>query len=471
MTSTCFLKKYGLFIFLFLLSVALQAQSMEYKKAINDFQRHYNNKDADAIFNSFSPNMQHAISLKKTKSFIQSLHSQLGAMEQATFIEYSLNTRALFKSDFKRGTMAVYLSLDTNKQLNLLLVKPYETPIVPQYQVTPQLDAYPQAIADSIFTYTKAFPNATQLAIAVVQDGQTSYYGIIKEKNVVHPISNEQSIFEIGSITKVFTSSVLASLVHKELISLDGSITPYYPYDIKENPNITFKSLANHTSGLPRLPDNLNPKVKEDPYQEYNETKLKAYLQRFLPSSTTPAYIYSNLGAGILGYTLARSQETTFPILIQEEILTPYGLSHTYTNPEAVPNQLVLGLDESGNTTSNWHFDTLFAAGGLLSCVADLAVFANAQFNPDDDTLALTRIPTVSVSPTMQIGLGWHIITSKKGQTLYWHNGGTGGYSSSMAIDTANKTAVVILSNVSPSNTYGKNIDKLCFGLLPTTEN
>ena len=444
---------------------------MEYKKAINDFQRHYNNKDADAIFNSFSPNMQHAISLKKTKSFIQSLHSQLGAMEQATFIEYSLNTRALFKSDFKHGTMAVYLSLDSNNQLNLLLVKPYETPIVPKYRATKQLDAYPQAIADSIFTYTKAYPNATQLAIAVVQDGQTSYYGIIKEKNVVHPIKNEQFIFEIGSITKVFTSSVLASLVNKGLISLDGSITPYYPYDIKENPNITFKSLANHTSGLPRLPDNLNPKVKEDPYQDYNETKLKAYLQRFLPSSTTSTFTYSNLGTGILGYTLGRSQETTFPLLLQEEILRPYGLNHTYTNLESVPNQLVPGLDESGNTIPNWQFDTLFAAGGLLSSVADLAIFASAQFNPDDDTLTLTRIPTVNVSPTMEMGLGWHILTSKKGNTLYWHNGATGGYSSSMTIDTAHKTAVVILSNVSPDNTYNKNIDKLCFKLIELVTN
>ena len=115
----------------------------------------------------------------------------------------------------------------------------------------------------------------------------------------------------------------------------------------------------------------------------------------------------------------------------------------------------------------NWDFDVLFGGGGILSSTEDLVKFANAQFNPKNKELALTRKPTFDIDESMKIGLGWHILKTDKGFNWVWHNGGTGGYSSSMVIDAEKKNGVIILSNASNIN---DNIDDLCFKLMKQIE-
>lgn len=107
-------------------------------------------------------------------------------------------------------------------------------------------------------------------------------------------------------------------------------------------------------------------------------------------------------------------------------------------------------------------------AGGIVSITEDLSKFAYAQFDPKNKELALTRKPTFRINEDTAIGMCWHIIKSRNGKDLYWHNGGTGGYSSSMAVNVEEKTAVIILSNVASINDL---IDGLCFELMNEMEN
>jgi CubicO group peptidase (beta-lactamase class C family) len=212
---------------------------------------------------------------------------------------------------------------------------------------------------------------------------------------------------------------------------------------------------------------------EHNPYKNYGEKALNEYLENMLKLESEPAkvYSYSNLGAGLLGYTLGVSQKTSFQKLLQDRIFEKFRMTNSFTSSNNLNNSLVKGLNSNGEIVSNWDFDALFGAGGILSSTEDLAKFAKAQLNPKNRELALSRKPTFNVNEKMEIGLGWHILKSENDKELFWHNGGTAGYSSSIAINLEGRNAVIILSNVSAFNPKMKNIDNLCFELIGTLEN
>ncbi|AKK72028.1 penicillin-binding protein [Chryseobacterium gallinarum] len=443
----------------------LSAQTENYTTAIDHFQKNYNTGKYEEIFNSFSTGMKQALPLENTKQFLAGLKAQAGDIKSKEFTGYQQGTYATYKTQFEKTVLAVNISLDKQNTINGLFIKPYEEIKESQSKTVNALTIYPKEIAEIIYSKSKDFPDNTQLSIALIQNGKTNYYGILKENGAIKPIENQNKIFEIGSITKVFTSTVLASLAEANKIKLTDNINPYYPFAFKNNITLNFESLANHTSGLPRLPDNLDLSNEANPYKAYHLKELEEYLKNFLIHGNK-TYSYSNLGAGLLGYTLGLSQKTTFQKLVQKNIFDKYHMNSSFTSSEGLGGRLIKGYRKNGEIASNWDFDVLFGAGGILSTTEDLAKFANAQFDPENKELALTRKPTFTINGTMKIGLGWHILISKEGKEFVWHNGGTGGYSSSMAVNANDKTAVIILSNVSEIN---DPIDKICFELLNST--
>ncbi len=255
-------------------------------------------------------------------------------------------------------------------------------------------------------------------------------------------------------------------------LNLSDKINPYYPFLFKNKVAITFESLANHTSGLPRLPTNLDVSNAENPYKTYGVKEMDYYLanQMNLVSVSNNSYDYSNTGAGLLGHSIEISQNTTFTKLLEQFIFKKYKMNTTFTSSQNAKALLVSGLNDKGDTIANWDFDVLFGAGGILSTTSDLAQFALAQFDSKNKVLELTRIPTATVNQNMKIGLGWHLLKSKNNTDLIWHNGATAGYSSSMTLDIKNKNGVIILSNVSGLTPKNKKIDEMCFGLMALLE-
>lgn len=444
-------------------------QTENYKKAIDNFQTNYNAENYDVIFNNFSPEMQKALPLENNRQFLTGLKIQVGKIIDKEFINDENGTGAIYKTQFEQAVLGIYISLNNQNKIAGLLIKPYEEPKIVESANVNALDNYPKEIAEIIFSKTKNLPNNAQLSIAVIQNGKADYYGVIRNDETIRPIENQNEIFEIGSITKVFTSTVLASLVKDKEIKLTDEINAFYPFGFKDNIKITFESLANHTSGLARLPENLDLANTTNPYKSYGKNEIEYYLKNLLKLDDEPfkSYAYSNLGTGLLGYTLGISQKTTFQELLQKKVFDKYGMKNSYTTSENLGNRLVKGMDKNGNIVSNWDFDVLFGCGGILSTTEDLVKFTHAQFDPTNKDLELTRKPTFEINEGFKIGLGWHILKSKNGYDLYWHNGGTGGYSSSITIDIENKKAIIILSNVSNIN---KNIDTLGIELINGTE-
>ena len=221
------------------------------------------------------------------------------------------------------------------------------------------------------------------------------------------------------------------------------------------------------------MPSNIDDQIDypENPYKNYDQSYLEEYLKNFLKVDKKAIGIpsYSNLGFAILGYTISKIYEMSYEDLIQQFIFSKFKMNSSFLAADKVDKRLVKGLNEKGDITPNWDLSAMSSSGGILSNVEDLVRFGTAHFDESNIELNLLKKKTAMVNERVDMGIGWHIINSEKSENKWhWHNGGTGGYSSSMALDFKNKTGVVILSNVSAFNPYQDNIDQLCFELMKT---
>lgn len=452
-----------------------QTEKADNKNLTEKFVENYNNYDYVGIFSMFADVMKDALPIDKTTEFLKGLKSQAGNITNREFIKYENGTYASYKTIFERAVLILNISIDDNSKINGLFVKPFAEEVntenvVNNLSVKDRLITQDQS--EIIFRNTNVFPNNSQISIAIINNGKVSYYGIIKESDTILTIDNQKSVFEIGSISKVFTSTLLASFVIDGNIKLNETITDYLKTPLNNSTDITFVNLANHTSGLPRLPANLDlTKVNpENPYKEYKEKELKEYLTKQLELSNDGEYQYSNLGAGLLGYALCEIDNNTYEDLLQKKIFSKYDMQNSTAEINKIKGNLVKGLNNEGKEVPNWELSILAGAGGIFSTVEDLSHFAVSQFDYSNKELKLTREKTFEINDNVDIGLGWHILKSKSDNLWYWHNGGTGGYSSSMVIEENSKNGIIILSNVSAFNPNMGNIDKLCFELMKTLE-
>lgn len=266
------------------------------------------------------------------------------------------------------------------------------------------------------------------------------------------------TVFEIGSITKTFTTLLLADMAGRGEVSLDDPVAKYLPETVtvpeRGGRQITLTDLATHTSGLPRLPGNLEPADLENPYADYTVEQLYAFLSDYaLPRDIGSQYEYSNLGMGLLGHALARHADTDYGSLLHERVLAPLDmLSTADTVYPDMKSRLANGHDQTLAPVAGWDLPTLAGAGALLSSVNDqlnyLEMLLGARPSSLQAALATTLTTRRPTDQNDETGLGWVISCSGNSQ-LIWHNGGTGGYRSFLGFMPAKGIGVVALSNTS----------------------
>jgi D-alanyl-D-alanine-carboxypeptidase/D-alanyl-D-alanine-endopeptidase len=285
--------------------------------------------------------------------------------------------------------------------------------------------------------------NVPALAYAVVRDGEAALGGFGG--------AGPRTIFEIGSLTKVFTALLLADMAERGEVRLSETAARYLPGGTGP---VTLADLATHTSGLPRLPPGLWWSALghlRDPYAGYSEARLIRAAGRSLRASSRPnAYAYSNYGYGLLGYLLGQAAGSSYQALVTERICAPLGLADTtFEVPPAARDRMAQGYAR-GQAVPGWHLGALAAAGGLHSTAADLATLlrvclAGPAGTPLDAAIRETVRPRADI-PSGQIGLAWHL-SVRGDRELIWHNGMTGGYSAMIAFDPVRNLGVAALAN------------------------
>lgn len=282
------------------------------------------------------------------------------------------------------------------------------------------------------------------------------------------------TVFEIGSASKVFTSLLLASMVQDKQdkkVSLDDPVSKHLPSGVvmpERGRAITLEDLARHRSGLPRLPDNLEQNLDpQNPYAHYTVQQLYDFLSNYRLTRTVDSqFEYSNLGAGLLGHVLALAGGKDYETLIRSRICAPLGMKSTaITLSPNMKARLAPGHDNRYERASNWDIPTLAGAGAIRSTANDMLSFLAAQLgyakSDLDPAIALTRAARKPADGEMEIGLGWMIRKTHDSEVI-WHNGGTGGYRSFAGFDLKARTGVVVLTNVSTL----AGVDDLGFHLL-----
>jgi D-alanyl-D-alanine-carboxypeptidase/D-alanyl-D-alanine-endopeptidase len=269
---------------------------------------------------------------------------------------------------------------------------------------------------------------------------------------------SEDTLFEIGSITKVFTGLLLAQAVLDGKVTLDTTIAELLP-DLKfTDPQvaaITLRQLSTHTSGLPRLPSNhLLGSYEGDPYAGYTEEMLFNFLKSAKLKDKPPyPSRYSNVGVGLLGHLLGKVYQMPWEEAVVKHICEPLGLHHTRMSIEEMKLPLAPPYSD-GQRVKSWHFQAVAGAGALRSTAKDLLRFGHAIAQPEKTPLAkafeLALKPQVQVDgPRSHIGLGIFIQTQDQ-VTEYSHGGGTGGYRSALQVlPDHNIVRVVLINNAS----------------------
>jgi CubicO group peptidase (beta-lactamase class C family) len=263
------------------------------------------------------------------------------------------------------------------------------------------------------------------------------------------------TIFEIGSVTKVFTSLVLADMVSREEVALDDPAAKYLPENVKmperSEKSITLLDLSTHSSGLPPNPSNLKFKDPRNPYAEYSVDDLYRFLSGYtLPRDPGSEFEYSNLGGGLLGHLLAYRAGTDYETLVRVRLTEPLSMPDTgITLSSQMKQRMATGHNSILAPVANSDLPTLAGAGALRSSANDMLTFLETFLGYKESPLAPAMKAMLEVrrpAGKIEIGLGW-LIFPTDGREIAWHNGGTGGFRSFAGYDPKERIGVVVLSN------------------------
>lgn len=295
------------------------------------------------------------------------------------------------------------------------------------------------------------------MVIGVLDNGKTAVYGYGEKHKGQSQVPDGNTLFEIGSLSKIYTATLLSFCVQQGLMKLDDPVDQYLPDSCRtlvwNGKPITLKMLSNHSSGLPRMPlDAFAGASMENPYQYYDSLKLYTFLKKFKPYREPGVkYDYSNLAVGLLGVLLERITGKSYEQLLQEVITGPLGMKHTRIN--LLQNDsagIAQGHDAKGAATHSWEFQAMAAAGAIRSTVTDMLRFMQAQMGTPaseawQQVVALTRQQTFAEG-SHRVALGWLLFKIGDREVLA-HEGQTGGFASVMIIHPATRRGVVALSN------------------------
>lgn len=316
-------------------------------------------------------------------------------------------------------------------------------------------------IVKALFAPAAGTPARPSVVVGTIVDGRAQIQAFGTVKLGSSESAGENTVYEIGSITKGLTGVLLADMALAGEVSLHDTLDTFLP-DAAALPEsvrrITLLQLATHASGLPRLPANLASSVKDpsNPYAHYGRRELETFLRAYTPPPARTAVepVYSNLGFGLLGWALALKAGVPYEALLKARVLEPLGMRDTTITLSLDHRRRLAPGHANGRAVSNWDLDVLAGAGAVRSTAADMmklleALMRAAARAPDSRIGKAIRL---AIEPrgalgAARIGLAWITTSPPAGAPFTWHNGGTGGYRTFIGFTTNGAAGILVLTN------------------------
>ena len=301
---------------------------------------------------------------------------------------------------------------------------------------------------------------SNSIVIGIIDNGIESYisYGSPFEGRT--DSANENTVYEIASVTKVYVSTILADLVLKEKVNLDDFLIQYLPDTLKFSDSnyykITLKHLATHTSGIPTLLNDLDLDNPDEYLMEMTYSELFAKLENNkLKNTPGTAFEYSNNNFSLLSYIICKITNENLEQLLKKYFIIPFDMNNTALNlNEVQENIFATAYRRPDVLADHWHLSPVYeAAGGLKSSAKDQLTFMRKLFYENSSLTEATKYATQvffdsTLNAITKIGVGWFITDLPQGN-LFGHNGSSTGFKTALVYDTLNNRGVVIMSNSS----------------------
>ncbi|RZL11334.1 MAG: class A beta-lactamase-related serine hydrolase [Pedobacter sp.] len=445
------MKKLLLLFLIAAVAISAYARQDASKKAVDEFVSLFNEKKFSEIYVNFAPSFKLQVPEAAGVGLMSQVFTGVGRLESSSFVS---ETNGRFNYLLKGTQANISLQFDlTEGKLDKVRISPATAPqnvnqpvIAPLKNDNPLVSGIDKAIEAGLGNLQKS-RRLVGMAVGVLEAGKTTYYGYgetVKGNGII-PANN--SIFDIGSISKTFTAYLLASLVIESKLDLNSRLDKYFRGLDPRVGAITVKQLANHTSGLPNMGAiPINGITGRDPNEQYTALDLENGLKNVqLNSEPGVSFGYSNLGYATLGYIIEKAGKQTYTQMLEKYILKPYGMHNTFYRIPVKLAASLRGYDENGSEKDYLSLQAYGPAGNIKSTTEDILKYAQLIMS-DDKAASLTRQITFTPEKGNKVGLSWIVIPMNNKEFIF-HNGATIGYRSYLAIHPDTKKALVILNN------------------------
>jgi CubicO group peptidase (beta-lactamase class C family) len=306
-------------------------------------------------------------------------------------------------------------------------------------------------------------------SIAIIDGSKVSRYHYGETRKGSDRLPDNETLYEIGSITKTFTAATLVYWCDQKGIDINTPIKNYLPPGLSPHlalngTDVTFRQLLNHTSGIRQLPSGFPNNT--DPYNGLDSNYLFNYISNNVVLTKTPGTLpateqeaynnYSNLAYSLPGLLLEHNERTGLQAVMQNALFNEYGMASTSFS--AIENSSNRAYPHNNaNNASYWHLTGFQSAGGLKSNLNDLIRYVEAQLSASNATafgsaMLRCQTPTVAIGGKNIYALGWECYYTTTGKMLIVKDGGTGGFTSFIAFDRPSQKAIIALFNNATDN-------------------